>query len=256
MAKAVEPAVPVPVTKVESTAVVDYMAELQAMTIATQEAERPKSNWASFKGGQLTINDQVMKDNKAPVVVIHSVFENQLYKDRYDPNNIQPPICYAFGETDDDLKPHPDSAEPQHPTCEGCPKNEWKSDPGGGKGKACKNVRRLALMSASDLVDVEKIRAAEVVMAKLPVTSVKNWSTYASQIANVLKVPPIAVITEISVVPDAKTQFQVNFALLDKITDGAVIQQLLARRKDTHPLMFQPYDKPSAPAEPAQNRKY
>jgi hypothetical protein len=231
--------------------VVDYMEQLRAMAIQTQEAEKPSSNWVSFKGGQLNINGNRMKDDKVPVVVIHSIFENQLYKDRYDPNNPQPPICYAFGETDENLRPHADSAEPQNDTCETCPKNVWGSDPGGGKGKACKNVRRLALMSYADIEDVEK---AEIVLAKLPVTSVKNWSTYANQIANVLKVPPIAVVTEISVVPDPKTQFQVEFQLVDKITDNPTIGKLLQRRKDTHQLIYQAYDKPQEKVD--QPRKY
>jgi hypothetical protein len=225
----------------EKTAVVDYMAELQKLAVATAEAEKPSGNWISFKNGILSYAGQPIRENKIKVVVIQSVFENQLYKDRYDPNNQQPPICYAFGETDDDLKPHADSAQPQAENCASCSKNQWGSDPGGGKGKACKNVRRLAMVGASDLGDVSK---AEVAIAKLPVTSVKNWSTYASQIANVLKLPPIGVISEMSVEPDAKTQFQVNFALIDKIEDGEVIQALLARRRDSTPLVFAPYDKP------------
>jgi hypothetical protein len=185
--------------------------------------------------------------------VLQSIFENQLYEDRYDPNNPQPPICYALSETDDDLKPHPDCAKPQADTCEVCPNNVWGSDPGGGKGKACKNVRRLAIIAASDL-EVDRLPNAEVALAKLPVTSVKNWSTYASQIANVLKLPPMAVITNMSVEPDAKTQFQVNFQLVDKILDGAIIQGLLNKRKDTTPLIFSPYDKPTPKAEQPQRK--
>ena len=223
------------------TEVIDYKAELAKMAVAVQEAEKPSGNWISFKGGILSFAGNPIKGNKIPVVVIHSVFENQLYKDRYDPNNQQPPICYAFGETDDDLKPHPDSVAPQSENCHECPKNQWGSDPGGGKGKACKNVRRLAMIAASDLENADK---ADVAIAKLPVTSVKNWSTFASQVANVLKLPPIAVIVEMSVEQDAKTQFQVNFQLMDKIEDGAVIQKLLARRRDTTPLVYAPYDKP------------
>jgi len=245
-----------PEVKKESTAVVDYMAELNALTVATTEAEKPSGNWASFKNGILQINGVALKGNKAPVVVIHSVFENQLYAGAYDPNNIQPPICFAFAEKDEDLKPHPDSASPQAASCAECPKNAWGSDPGGGKGKACKNVRRLAFISANDLDTIDK---AEVALAKLPVTSVKNWSSYANQIANVLKLPPLAVVTEISVEPDAKTQFQVNFQLVDQIKDGAIIQALLNKRKDIHNLIFAPYDKPievpaGTAAAPAQKK--
>ena len=223
------------------TDVVDYKAELAKMTVAVAEAEKPAGNWISFKGGIMSVGGNPIKGNKMPVVILHSVFENQLYADRYDPNNQQPPICYAFGETDDELKPHPESAKPQSENCHECPKNQWNSDPGGGKGKACKNVRRLGMISASDLHQVNK---APVAIAKMPVTSVKNWSTFASQIANVLKLPPIAVIAEMSVEPDAKTQFQVNFALLDKIEDPAVLTALLAKRRETTPMMYAPYDKP------------
>lgn len=233
------------------TAVIDYKAELARLTIATQEAEKPSGNWISFKNGIMQYGGNPIKGNKLNVVIIHSIFENQLYASKYDPNNQQPPICYAFGETDKDLKPHPDSAKPQAESCETCPNNQWGSDPGGGKGKACKNVRRLAMIAASDLEDVDK---AEVAIAKMPVTSVKNWSTFASQVSNVLKLPPIAVIAEMSVEPDAKTQFQVNFELVDKIEDMGVIQRLLNRRRDTTPLVYAPYDKPVDKVE--QPRKF
>jgi hypothetical protein len=250
-------AVPAPEAAGNGTQVVDWQEQLAKMAFATAEAEKPSGNWVSFKGGQLTINGTPQPKNKVDCIVIHSIFENQLYEDRYDPNNPQPPICYAFSETDDDLKPHADSAKPQAESCAVCPNNVWGSDPGGGKGKACKNVRRLAIVSADDL-DPEKLPRAEVALAKLPVTSVKNWSTYASQLANVLKIPPLAVISEMSVEPDAKTQFQVNFQLVDKITDGALIQGLLNKRKDTTPLIFAPYDKPSAAPKPEAGaaRKY
>jgi hypothetical protein len=237
-------------------AVVDWQAQLAAMAVATAEAEKPSGNWVSFKSGILSIGGNPMKGNKVPVVVIHSVFENQWYKNKYDPNNPSPPHCFALSEQDEDLKPHPDSAEPQAATCAECPKNEWKSDPDGGKGKACKNVRRLAMIAASDIDEPDHIKKTDVALAKLPVTSVKNWSSYANQIANVLKVPPLAVITEMSVEPDAKTQFQVNFQLIDKITDGAIIQALLAKREDTTPLIYSSYDKPTEAAPAAQSKKY
>src|SRR5215831_959472 len=238
--------------KQESTAVVDYIAELNKLTVQTQEAEKPSGMWVSFKGGVLSIGGNPMKGNKTEAIIIHSVFENQLYEGKFDPNNPTTPVCYALSESDDDLKPHPDSLKPQATSCAECPNNAWGSDPGGGRGKACKNVRRLAMVSASDLEDLGK---AEVAIAKLPVTSVKNWSTYASQIANVLKLPPLAVITEMSVEPDAKTQFQVNFRLVDKISDGPKLQQLLSKRKDVTPLIFSGYDKPQEPTQQAtQNR--
>jgi hypothetical protein len=261
-------AVEVPaVVKPESTAVVDWQAQLTSLATATADAEKPSGNWMSFQGGRLKINDVLMRDDKVKGVVLYSIFENQLYAkknekgelvgDKYDADNPKSPVCFAFAETDDDLKPHPDSLWPQAPTCGECKHNAWGSDFEGGRGKSCKNVRRLAWLSEVDLAP-DKIDKAQIVMSKLPVTSVKNWSTYANQLANVLKLPPLAVITELSVVPNTKTILQVEFQLVDKITDGAVIQKLLARRKDIHPLIFAPYDKPIEPKErpPAEARKF
>ena len=81
-----------------STAVGDWKSELAKMAVATAEAEKPSSSWISFKGGQLVINNTRMKDDKVSMIVLHSIFENQLYAERYNPNNPQPPICYAFAE--------------------------------------------------------------------------------------------------------------------------------------------------------------
>ena len=244
------------------TEVVDWQAQLGALALATAEAEKPAGNWVSFQGGRLKIGGNPIKDDKVEMVVLYSIFENQLYAiknakgeligQKYDPDNPASPVCFAFAEVDDELAPHPDSLWPQSKTCAECQWNAWGSDFDGGRGKACKNVRRLAIMSKTDLDKVEK---AEVALAKLPVTSVKNWSTYANQLANVLKLPPLAVVTEMSVVPNPKTQFQVEFQLVDKVGDGAVIQKLLARRKDIHPLIFAPYDKPVEP-KPEQPRKF
>jgi hypothetical protein len=86
---------------------------------------------------------------------------------------------------------------------------------------------------------------------------VKNWATYASEISNVLKRPPLAVKTVMSVVPNAKTQFQVEFAFNGPIEDEGTLQSLLNRNEAVMPLLNTPYDKPTAaPAGPAQSKKF
>jgi hypothetical protein len=237
MSKNTEVAVP------KTGAVAPWQDRLTAMAVATAEQEKPKGDWVSFRGGIFAINGQPLPGNKAEVVVIGSVHENQYYDTRFDPNNITPPICYAFSDSEDGMKPHPESAKPQAETCAQCPNNAWGSDPNGGKGKACKNVRRLAIIAADDL---EKVDSAQVYLAKIPVTSVQNWATYASEVANVLKRPPLGVKTTISVVPNAKTQFQVEFAFNGKVEDDATIQSLINRNEATRPLLLTPYDKPAA----------
>lgn len=245
--KAIPGATPAPTPEPSSsTAVANWKEELTKLAVATAQAEKPSSNWISFKGAQMSLNGNPFKDNKVEWIVLHSIFENQLYGERYNPNNPQPPICYAFGETDDDLRPHKDSAKPQSETCEGCRHNAWNSDPEGGKGKACKNVRRLGGISAGDATSPEKIAKAEVALAKLPVTSVRNWSTYANQVANALKLPPLAVITEMEETPDPRYTLAVNFRLVDKVNED-LLPALMKRRGEIHDLMFAPYDKPQEP---------
>jgi len=240
----------------KGTAVANWESRLAAMAAATSEHEKAKGDWVSFRGGIFAINGQPLSGNKAEVVVVASIHENQYYKDRFDPNTPQPPVCYAFGESANELAPHPEASEPQAPSCAECPKNAWGSDPAGGKGKACKNVRRLALIAADDLGNVD---GAPVYLAKIPITSVKNWSTYASEVSNVLKRPPLGVKTVMSVVPNSRTQFQVEFAFNGKIEDDGTIQSLLNRNEAVKPLLYSTYDKPAPQAMlsgPAQSRKF
>jgi hypothetical protein len=255
MADKQPPAAPATPKAAESTAIVDWQAELSALAVATAEAEKPSGNWVSFKNGRLSIGGNQMKDDKVQCIVVNSVFENQWYMHKFDPDNPQSPDCYAIADLEEDLKPHKDSGAPQSPTCAECPKNAWGSDPGGGRGKACKNVRRLAMIAAVDASHPDHVKKADIAIAKLPVTSVANWSTYANQIANVLKLPPLAVISEMSVEPNSKTIFQVNFALIDKVSDSAVIQALLGKRKDTMELMHSGYEK-NVPKQPEAARKF
>ncbi len=242
------------------TGVANWREKLNALAVKTAETEKPSGNWASFRSGIFTINGIKMKDNKHDVVMLHSAFENQLYKNKFDPNKFETPMCFALSEDGEDMVPHKDSPEPQSATCETCPHAVWGTGDN-GKGKACKNVRRLAFMSAGDLD--KDIAKADVALAKIPVTSAKNWATFASQLSNVLHIAPLEAVTEMSVVPDASTQFQVNFGFIRKIEDENQLQALLLRREDIHPLIFAPYSKSTSlpegvkdPAKPKENTKY
>lgn len=176
-------------------------------------AERPDNQFISFKSGVLSYNETPAKDNKIVVVVLGSCFENGYYPGKYDPKKLKSPDCWAVGFSDDLVpgktnKGLEDLTDQQHEKCEGCWANEWESAEE-GKGKACKNSRRLALTFPPHLgVD------SEIMYARLPVTSVKNWSKYVTQLAAVIKRPTWAVLTEIHVVPDMKSQFQVQFSFV------------------------------------------
>jgi hypothetical protein len=203
----------------ESTAVEkpqDWAAMMAKAAMEQAQTEKPDNNWISFKSGVLQYNDQPAKNNRIQCVIFDAAYENGLYTKPFDPNKVVSPDCWAIARVEEDLAPSNAVPNAVSPECTQCPNNEWGSDPRGGKGKACKNIRRIALVQASDL---EKGTGADVLFARIPTMSVRNWSKYVNQIANVVRRPSWGVITELSVVPDSKSQFQVQFSFVQNVPD-------------------------------------
>jgi hypothetical protein len=195
-------------------------------------------------------------------VVVDFVLENSWFVDDYNPLKPTSPACYALGREEADLAPHADSADAQSGQCEGCQHNEWGSNRKGGRGKDCKNTRRIGVIPADTVAkfiagDKDAIRKASVVMCKLPVTSIKAFSKFVNQIVRVLETHPFTMIVELSVTPDPVNQFVVNWKVLDQIKHEDALQQLYEKHMATEKLMFQPYPKmeEEAPAQ-QQSKKY
>lgn len=213
------------------------LANLAAAAVRTEEHVGAGSNAIKLAGGRMTFKGAEVPGNKMNVVIVDHCLENAFYKGKYDPSNPTTPVCYAFGRENKGMAPHADSPEPQSKECNGCPNNEYGSADT-GKGKACKNIHRLAIITQGDLDDVE---AAEVAFLKPPPTSGKAWAGYVRQLAEVLKRPPLGVITEISVIPDAKSQFICQFKLIEKIDDSEVLGAVIDKNKDVARTLMSPY---------------
>jgi len=211
-----------------TTAVNKWDEELAKLAVDAQAEETLAGNFISTRGGRLQYGGAEIPGNKLNAVIINYVKENHYYEDRFDADNPASPVCFAFATEDGEMAPHPDSTKPQCATCSACPKNQFGSADQ-GKGKACKNIRRLGLITEDALE--EDVSTAEVAVLKIPVTSVKNWSTYVGQVATTMKRPPFAVVTEISIVPDSKTQFKICFKPVAQITDGDALGALMGRRE-------------------------
>jgi hypothetical protein len=223
------------------------LAKFASASAATVDSIGSGGNFISFKGGKITYKGGEIPGNKMEVVVLEHVLERNWFAGRYDPANPAPPSCYAFGREKDGMAPDENSSDIQNDVCETCPHNEWGSADT-GRGKACKEIVRLALLSRSDLD--EDIEAAEVAYAKIPVTSTKGWAGYVRQVKDVLNRPPFAVVTEVSVVPDSENQFKILFKLIEPIEDGDVIGALVAKHKDEATKIIFPY--PKIEAKPAK----
>jgi hypothetical protein len=203
--------------------------QLAAMALETVKAEQTGAAFLSTKGGALTYRGNVITDNKLACVILSAPVERLYYDSRYDPTKIVGPKCFAIAQIQTGMGPSPSVEKPEHSTCEGCPKNEWGSATNGGKGKACRETRRLLLIPADSIGSAAAVAGAEIAALRPPVTSLKNYSSYAQTLAATLKRPPLAVVTEIAVVPDAKTQFKVEFKMLKAIDDMAIVQAIMAR---------------------------
>lgn len=239
------------------TAVVNWKEQMAAVTAKAKAMEAPKGGFLSFKGGNISFDENQIPGNKLDVIVLDFLLENGMFRDKYNPNKAASPMCYAIGRDEDELKPHEECEEPQAESCSVCPHNEWGSDPDGGRGKACKNSRRIAIMAASDAIP-EKIKKAPVLLCKLPVTSLKNFATYVNQVTGVLESPPFGVITELSTKPHPTSLFQVHWKVLDKVKGDEVLQGLYEKHLTVDKLLTQPYPKmeEEAPAPAPKSKKF
>lgn len=241
----------------------------QKMVDAAQKsakAERAVSGLKgiSLRGGVLTVDEQAVPGNELDVVVLVAVHENQHHTKPYDPNVPQIPDCYAFGDPDADdpegtMAPHVEAEEKQgddNGLCANC----WANAMGSaqiGRGKACKNVRRLALVTADALASVEDLADTEVRVMKVPVMSVKGWALYVRNTLNEeLHRPYWGVVTTIKVVPDSKSQFRVTFAFKELVDfDDELFTALEKKQAEIKPQLTAPYMKmEDAPAPAPRGR--
>lgn len=248
---------------------------------ATRAAETEQATgggkFFTMRAGVLKYDDVALPGSTIAAVILHGVYENLYYADKFDAENKTPPTCFAFWDPtksdsdkpDDEMGPHEDvdkedCFERQADLCSECPMNEWGSAER-GKGKACGNRRRLAIIPAGimkslgknkglDLEmfdDEDQFKKADMGFMKLPVTSVKAYSAYVREVSEQLGRPLWGVFTQITVVPDDKNQVAVEFELIDEIPDE-LMEVVFKRHQEAQDLTAFPYRPPSEDDEPAK----
>ena len=225
----------------------------EAAIVGEMESSTATGQFFSIKSGVLSFNDAPMPDNQVAVVILDGILENVYYKDAYDPENPAGPTCFAFGRDEAKMAPHQlvvDAGNAQHDKCAGCPMNEWGTAEK-GRGKACRNIRRLAMISAGTfdkagnfvpVGDAAHYSSSQIALMKLPVTSVKGYAAFVKAIVGTLKKPPFAIATRIKVVPDAKSQFKLQFAFKELINfDQALWDAMKKKTADCAKEIVAPY---------------
>lgn len=129
---------------------------------------------------------------------------NRYYKTAYNKMNPVPPSCFAIAKHHKDLAPHDEAEDPQSDDCASCPHNQWESA-AQGRGKACSNLVRLALVAPDAPAN------AEAMFLNATPTALKSWAHLITTL-EASGMLPVQVITEISFDPNVdypKVQFQV-----------------------------------------------
>ncbi len=231
-----------------------------------REANSGGGNFVSIKGGILAFQDAAMPNNEMAVVVLDFIHENIHYPGKYGDGEPTGPDCFAFGRHEADLVPHEvvmTAGTQQSESCSGCPLNEWGSAET-GKGKGCRNTRRLAIIPAGSIGKdgrlewpdaTDHFETAELAFFKLPVTSVKGWAGYVKQLAATHNRPTHGFVTKIKVVPDQKTMFRVLFEAMEKVPNE-LMEAIVARHTQAKAVIEFPYSvAEAAPAPVALARR-
>lgn len=248
----------------------DLQMRADAALAAKMEESTATGQFFSIKAGVLSWNDSPLENNQMACVIVDSILENVTYDEGYDDEVRSPPRCFAFGraKADEDvvMVPHADvvaRGQQCNDTCAGCPRNKFGTAEK-GRGKACSNRRRLAVIPIGKLdangrftpeKHAKNVEEASMGFLKLPVMSVKNYSAFVKQLAGATGRPPYGVVTKIKVVPDPKSQFRVTFEALQEIPRD-LGPAVLKRVKEAQTAIMQPYnlDGEEEEAAPARGR--
>lgn len=108
-------------------------------------------------------------------VIVFGAKYKAFYMEKYDPDSAEkkPPDCFSH----DGKAPSPDSENKQAAACKGCANNEFESADV-GKGKACRDMRRLFLL----LSVKEGEEAIMPIQLNVTPTSLKAWDEYMGKL--------------------------------------------------------------------------
>jgi hypothetical protein len=157
------------------------------------------NRWHVVEGGNRTLltNEDGDPRSSIEVVILKSnPHLSKIYYDGgYEEGSTAKPTCYS----NDGHGPASDATSPQAAKCAVCKHNAWGSriTENGSKGKACADLRRVAVAPSGDLT--------KPMLLRIPAASLKELSQYADML-NKRKAPYSAVVTKIGFDPEVAYQ--------------------------------------------------
>ena len=170
--------------------------------------EPPSGYMISTKGKVFNLPNGSSSDGPLTCVVLDWATANTYFEGIYNPKDVKPPVCFAISAEPAKAAPSDKVPNKQAELCSDCPKNEWGSDPQGGKGKACKNTRRLLI------VPIDATEKTPCWVISVSPTGLKYFDKYVNTLAD-MGTHPIEVATDISF--EASDAFpSLRFEVVDK----------------------------------------
>lgn len=239
----------------------------EAKTEAAAAKLSSGGRFISHRGGVFTVGDD-MEFPEMCVVILGSVVENVWYGRPYDPDDLQPPKCFALADTESSAAPHSvthedDWFEPQSASCSGCPRNEWPKK-GEVKRKECRNMRRLLLLPAGEYIrrknsrdldldiffsenmdeNAEYVRSGDVFLMKLPPTALRTYKELVHKLRSEYARPPHGIIVRMYIEAMRTGGHTIKFEPLGTL-DDSLYPAVKARREAEHSLLMRPYTPPN-----------
>jgi len=211
-----------------ATALADYREQLKADLAALKSrVATPRGDAIRLKGKVFTFPDGRTTREPINVVVLDWVTERVYYDKPFNPQIPAPPVCSAVGNDISTLTPGESVANPQHETCAGCKRNEWGSAPT-GRGKACSERRRLAVVAPDATVDTAPMKIS------VSPTGLKAFDNYVLGMEVEQKMP-IQHLTYIGFNPDVDFP-QLKFRAGPEL-DDEVLSTMMRLRQLAQPML-------------------
>lgn len=214
-----------------STEIMNYEAEFAKIAEQTKHAlTTPKINYLSVKGKIFTLPDGKTTP-KITCVVLDFVRINVLLPP-YNPNIRPNPKCWAIGRDDAALAPPTHCPAIQATICTECPNNKFGTATNGGRGKACANQYRLAIVAPDATI------TSDISMVKISPTGLDRWRRYVVQTESAMGSAGFCrVTTEISFDPN-RDYPSLLFHTVDPVKNPEIV--LALQRRAAQEILVEP----------------
>lgn len=180
--------------------VLDLQAELQRdLANMANTIVKPTGQKIKITAGRWALPNGKTSIEPLRVIVLGWRWINRYYPGVFDAGDIQSPACWSVGTEPDAMTPT-GGEDQQHTDCTSCPMNKFGSN---GKGKACRNGARVAMVAA-DL-------KSDIVYFDIAPTTIKSFSETINKLSST-GTHPLQAIVEVDIdtkVSYAKASFSV-----------------------------------------------